>query len=247
MKSIHFEILKDVEFENFCFDLLGEIGFVNIDWRKGTGLSTSPADRGRDIVCEYEHVDVDESKHFEKWFVECKHYEKGVPPEKLQGILAWAEAERPHTILIIASSFLANAAKDYLEDYQRNRKPPFRIKYWEKPNLEKMASPKRRLLRKYDLVGIPERTIKEILAVEEELTTKVWYNRHLVLRERIEEGKEKVNSEIWKGALASAKKVEEKYGKDNLGPYDDFDWGMMNGKLSALRWVLGEDWDELYT
>jgi hypothetical protein len=26
-----------------------------------------------------------------------------------------------------------------------------------------------------------------------------------------------------------------------------FDWGMMNGKLSALRWVLGDDWDMLDT
>jgi hypothetical protein len=28
---------------------------------------------------------------------------------------------------------------------------------------------------------------------------------------------------------------------------DDFDWGMWNGKLSALRWVLGSDWDFLDT
>ena len=131
--------MNETDFEEFCFELLVEIGFVNVDWRKGTALPSSPADRGRDIVGQLERTDVDGSKHLETWFVDCKHYAKGVPPERLQGLLAWAHAERPHTALVIASGFLSNPAKDYLNDYELNNRPPFRIKYWERPVLDRLT------------------------------------------------------------------------------------------------------------
>lgn len=107
------------------------------------------------------------------------------------------------------------------------------------------------------------RRLTEIVDVIDELCTKVWYNRHQVTREDIERGKiiivEKeifpvknhlrrpIQRDIWEGALKSAAKVEKKYGLENLGPWSDFEWGMLNGKLSALRWVLGDEWDSLYT
>ncbi|MDT8837803.1 PIN domain-containing protein [Paraburkholderia fungorum] len=108
------------------------------------------------------------------------------------------------------------------------------------------------------------RSLTEILQAMDRLTTQVWYNRHKYLAWQIERGKHKIVSreewdrrklngqthtidEIWKGALRSAKRAERKLGEGNYGPWSDFEWGMINGKLSALRWALGEDWDELYT
>jgi hypothetical protein len=79
------------------------------------------------------------------------------------------------------------------------------------------------------------------------LLDKVWYNRHLCLRERVEAGREKVAPDIWKGALNAAKTVEQRYPELELGPWTDFEWGMLSGKLSALRWVLGDEWDMLDT
>ncbi|WPU91715.1 hypothetical protein SNE25_20565 [Mucilaginibacter sabulilitoris] len=105
------------------------------------------------------------------------------------------------------------------------------------------------------------RNFSEILEAEHDLEQKIWYNRHKVREASIKKGKIKlidreqfnikksqhtIIKDIWEGALASAKKVEETYGAENLS-FDDFEWGMINGKLSALRWVIGDEWDNLDT
>lgn len=109
--------------------------------------------------------------------------------------------------------------------------------------------------------GTP-RQLSELIGAERELFYKVWYNRHLGLHYQVTGGKIKVVSkrewektkdnsrfitrDIRKGARAAAKKVEDEFGHE-LGPWSDFEWGMINGKLSALRWVMGDDWDMLDT
>jgi Restriction endonuclease len=225
--------LDETEFEEFCFDLLGQLGFVNVDWRKGTGLPTSPADRGRDIEADLERTDVDEARHLEKWFVDPKHYKRGVPPEAVQGLLAWATAERPHVALIIASNFLSNATKDYLRNYERNNRPPFRIKYWERPTLERFLS-----------TGL--RSENEIIDAEQEFFDRVWYERHLTHVAKWDSGEESISDEARRIALDAAERVKARR-PDLRASSDDFEWGMWNGKLSALRWVLGDEWDSLDT
>ncbi|MGS2776971.1 hypothetical protein ACVBAX_06290 [Robertmurraya sp. GLU-23] len=89
-----------------------------------------------------------------------------------------------------------------------------------------------------------EDIISEVIG---ELLDKIWHERHLVLKYKVEQGLEEVTPDIWTGALKAAEKIREKYGKENLGPYDDFEWGMLNGKLSALRWIFGDEWDMLDT
>jgi hypothetical protein len=109
----------------------------------------------------------------------------------------------------------------------------------------------------------PIRSVSDIDDTIGELIDKVWYNRHKVREEAIEAGhiqlveKETfpvdpdkvrpIQRDIWEGALKAAKRVEKRFGLKNLGPWDDFEWGMLNGKLSALRWVLGDEWDMLDT
>ena len=58
---------------------------------------------------------------------------------------------------------------------------------------------------------------------------------------------EVVVDSVWAVAVQAAEKTEDEVGAEHLGPWDDFQWGMINGKLSALRWVLGDEWDMLDT
>ncbi|WP_121811308.1 PIN domain-containing protein [Mucilaginibacter kameinonensis] len=106
------------------------------------------------------------------------------------------------------------------------------------------------------------RPYSELTSVEDELTNRLWYTRHKVRASLIKEGKVKlvnpedwddenpestIVKEIWNGAKKSAKALEVKVGKKNLLPKDDFEYGMLYGKLSAIRWVLGDDWDNFDT
>jgi hypothetical protein len=96
---------------------------------------------------------------------------------------------------------------------------------------------------------ILRRNDKDMLAAREEFWDKVWWNRHQNWLYRLAKGAETITPErvaIFKTARKAARRIEKKYGKKNLG-WDDFEWGMVNGKLSALNWVLGDDWDFLDT
>lgn len=96
---------------------------------------------------------------------------------------------------------------------------------------------------------ILRRNDKAILSAEHEFYEKVWWNRHQNWLYGLRAGKEELKEgqkEILARARKNAIKIEKKYGKKNLG-WDDFEWGMLNGKLSALRWVMGDEWDFLDT
>ena len=147
-----FDKLSDTQFEEFCMSLLKLQGLQNVNWRKGTDKDTSPADNGRDIECEYHRYDnILQRTIIEKWFIECKHYKNGVPPEKLNGALSWAFSERPNRLIIMVSGFLSNPCKEYIKKYISENRPTFFIEIWEKPNIERMARKHPEIIRKYNL------------------------------------------------------------------------------------------------
>ena len=58
---------------------------------------------------------------------------------------------------------------------------------------------------------------------------------------------ETIQRDIWKGAIKAARRTERDTKRKILGLGMILSGGMINGKLSALRWVLGDEWDMLDT
>jgi hypothetical protein len=104
------------------------------------------------------------------------------------------------------------------------------------------------------------RTSTEIDIAIDDLYWKIWYNRNAVHLQKAKLGLLKIVDEepkpyrpgfITKASIKlsreSMARVVKKRGNEVKGPWTDFEWGMLNGKLSALRWVLGMEWDFLDT
>jgi hypothetical protein len=186
----------------------------------------------------------------------------------------YAELVSGNTDMHSECAFVTHNTKDFSELDGDRRKPhkdlvghfdPPRSTYWvSMVDVIKGLDPG--LLADHDSefnFSQQSRRLSEILEAEHLLFRQVWYNRHWSLRTSIENGTHHVVGEkdysrtpyrpdqildtVWAGAVVAAKRTEEELGAENLGPWDDFEWGMINGKLSALRWVLGDDWDMLDT
>jgi hypothetical protein len=106
----------------------------------------------------------------------------------------------------------------------------------------------RREAEEIELLLQEPRSLAEILEAEHEFFDKVSYIRTLVRHKKAVFDLDESIADHERDRIGQiTRKMEELYGVDDIGPWDDWGWGFVNGKLSALRWVLGDEWDFLDT
>jgi len=140
-RDIQFEKLQWKDFEELCFDLLLKYQFHSLNWRQGGG------DKGRDIQAIFNVANGIIGAYQERWFVECKHYKKGVPQNEISSKVEWAEAEKADHLLIMTSSYLTASASEYLE--KKRTSLPFGIHLIDGKNLKQRLLPFPDLIVKY--------------------------------------------------------------------------------------------------
>jgi hypothetical protein len=167
-----------------------------------------------------------------------------VPPDALQSTIAWAQAERPATVLFIASGYFTNGTKDWIAQYETNTHPPFRFRTWEMPQLRRLLADHLDVAFRHDVQTETLRRVSDILAAEAELFDRLCYGRK---PHRDNPDPEDLQPDIVARMRAAQREVEEKYGIELLEKdvESEWAWGFLSGKVSAIRWVLGYDWDML--
>lgn len=91
--------------------------------------------------------------------------------------------------------------------------------------------------------------LDQIQEAEQEMFDRIWYYRSLQREYRLEDAADSAGIDNLRSSGGPGReKVQATYPESGqLGPYTDFELGMLHGKLSTLRWVLASNWDFLGT
>ena len=90
------------------------------------------------------------------------------------------------------------------------------------------------------------RNDNDMVKAYHEFREQAWWQQYQGFRQRVKTRAESVTEKL-KPVIDWAKKeairIEKKYGKKNL-KWNDSELGLLHGKMSALAWVLGSEWED---
>jgi hypothetical protein len=135
--------LSPKEFEELIYDLLHEEEFFNLEWRDGG------ADGGRDIVASSNEIDASGFQEKRTWFCDAKLYSNGISFDVIHPATSKASSHRVDYLLLAAWPHLTPPCKDDLARWAETNRPSFKIRTWEKKDIERLLLKHPHLLKKY--------------------------------------------------------------------------------------------------
>ena len=142
-----FTDITAVEFENLVFHLLDEMGFSNLQWRKG-GEGNSATDGGRDLEATFWSVQPSGSKEQRYWF-EVKYRSGQLEKSQVQNtILNAAGNNSKDNVIIVTNKTISNPTLDWVNQFQSAHKIPT-VTIWQGHDLELLLRKNPRTLARF--------------------------------------------------------------------------------------------------
>ena len=108
--ELDWDVITDQDFEELCYDILDNEGFVNITW-----MGRSGGDRGRDITGLKSEVPLTGIQRDVSYLIQCKKYLSRPPvASDLNSTIAWANVHRPNVLIIMVSNILSSNTNDWI-------------------------------------------------------------------------------------------------------------------------------------
>lgn len=146
-EALDFSEISAVEFENLIFHLLDEMGFSNIQWRKG-GEGNSATDGGRDLEATFWSVGPSVAKEDKYWF-EVKYRSNQLEKSQVQNTILNASGDNSKDhLVIVTNKTISNPTLDWIANFRSSHKTPM-VTVWQGHDLELLLRKNPRTLARF--------------------------------------------------------------------------------------------------
>jgi hypothetical protein len=141
--------LSPVDFENLAYDLVFLSGAQNLRWR------TPSADGGRDLEAEFRIADFSGEHVTQRWYVECKRYNKSLSWPTVYEKLTIAVNHGADYLLFVTTSNFSAPCRDEVQRHN-SKSGVVQIRVWPFYRLDHLLSIHGQVALKYGLVQTPK-------------------------------------------------------------------------------------------
>ena len=135
--NIVWDEITPEKFEELAYFLLDDLGFKNIEWRKG-GKGITSTDGGRDLHATFNNLGPGDLMSLETWWIEVKYRSKTLSPDTIQKIITNTVGHSGLDVLLIfTNTTVSNKTMEWIHDFQ-NKFPIPKILIWQRHNIEKL-------------------------------------------------------------------------------------------------------------